>query len=315
MFIFPSIHKSQALDTKQKPKEENSQSLAILTPNYTVIIPDAIGGPIYISDRKDVLVANTGSLSGNIPIQTIDENGVSIYIVREGDTLSEIAELFNVSINTIKWENNLGKTLRAGQELRILPLTGVSHTVKKGDTFSKIASKYSVEIEDITIFNDIDAKSLKVGQKIIVPNGVKQTTSSRKTYSGTSRKINNAPTGYYIRPTNGRTSSPFGVRRGGYHYGIDIASPTGTPIVASASGTVVKTSCGSGYGICTIIKHNNGTQTLYAHNSRLFVRVGDNVKQGQKIANVGSTGRSTGPHVHFEIQNIKTGAKIRPPFK
>ena len=282
-----------------------------------VIIPDAIGGPIYINERKDILMANLGSLAGDTPtLQFENTNGVSLYIVRSGDTLSQIAELFDVSINTIKWENNIsGNTLKIGQELRILPVTGLSHTIKKGETFGKIANTYGVEIEDITIFNDLEATKLKIGTKIIVPNGVKKKVSSKKRSTAKSTKsVGRAQSGYYIRPTTGRSSSPFGPRSRGYHYGIDIASPIGTPIVASASGKVIRTSCGTGYGICTIIEHNNGTKTLYAHASRLFVKTGDTVKQGQKIANVGNTGRSTGPHIHFEIVNIRTGAKIRPPF-
>ena len=294
---------------------KNSQSIALLSPNFTIIVPDAVGGPNYTNAGNDVLVANTRSLLGDISTKNIeDTNGISLYIVRKGDTLSQIAELFDVSINTIKWENNIsGKNLKIGQELRILPVTGLTHTIKKGETFGKIARNYGVEIKDITIFNDLDAKSLKIGTKIIVPNGVKKRVVSRTRSSVKTTYSSRAPqSGYYIRPTIGRVSSWFGPRSRGYHYGLDIAAPTGTPIVAAASGKVIRTSCGTGYGICTILEHPNGTKTLYAHTSRLFVKTGDNVKQGQKIASVGSTGRSTGPHLHFEIQDIKTGAKKNP---
>ena len=316
LFTSLGVSISQASEILPQYSEDNSQTLSLLSPNFTVSIPEAIGGPVYLDERKDILMANIGSLAGDAPtIQFEDTNGVSLYIVRKGDTLSQIAELFDVSVNTITWENNVtAKNLKIGQELRILPVTGVSHTIKKGETFGKIAQTYDVEIDDITIFNDLDARNLKIGQKIIVPNGIKKTLV-QKTYakaSGTSQVVSKAQSGYYIKPTTGIVSSWFGPRSRGYHYGIDIANSIGTPIVAAASGTVLQTSCGTGYGICTILQHNNGTKTLYAHTSKLFVKTGDTVKQGQKIANLGNTGRSTGPHLHFEIIDTRTGAKKNP---
>lgn len=246
----------------------------------------------------------------------VDSSGIVEYIVQEGDTLSEIAEEFDISVNTIKWENDLGTTLKVGKELRILPVTGVRHTIKKGDTFAKIAKTYNVEVDDITIFNDIEDTELVVGQKIIVPNGVKSSTkaSSSPTAKNTSvtlGKLNSAK-GEYITPTSGVITSKMGSRNGRYHYGIDYGAPTGTPIVATRSGQVIKTSCGSGYGKCLVIKHDNGTQSLYAHANKLYVSTGTNVKQGQKIAVVGSTGRSTGPHLHFEIRNSSNGQALNP---
>jgi len=321
IFGFLNIHVSQASELTIKTSTENSQTLSLLAPNFTIVVPDAIGGPIYINERNDILLANIGALAGDEAITIENTNGVSLYIVRQGDTLSEVAELFDVSINTIKWENNIkGNTLRVGQELRILPLTGISHTIAKGESFGKIAQMYDVEVEDITIFNNLDPKSLKVGQKIIVPNGVKKevvvtkkTKKSGPTSFFAGLKEVYAPSsksGTYIRPISGRISSPFGPRSLGYHYGIDFAVPVGTPVVASASGTVVRTSCGSGYGTCLIIQHDD-TQTLYAHNSALLVSAGTQVKQGQMIAYSGNTGRSTGPHLHFEI--IKSnGQKLNP---
>ena len=292
----------------------NSQGMSLLTPSFSTQVPKAIGGPVapYIEDGT--LHPHIG-MSSTIATQVEqDEDGISYYIVQKGDTVSEIAELFGVSTNTITWENNIGKSIKPGQELKILPVTGIRHKIKKGDTISKIATTYDVEQEDVTIYNGIDESKLVVGELIIIPNGVKQKVSSPTvskttiTQSGTSSSVSN---GYYIRPTSGKTTSRFGPRSRGYHYGIDYGAPTGTPIVAAASGTVLKTSCGSGYGKCLVIQHDNGTQTLYAHASVLYVSSGTQVKQGQKIAAVGSTGRSTGPHLHFEI--IKSnGQKLNP---
>ncbi len=304
---------SQTL-SPQLHASDNSQQMSLLAPTFAYEVPKAIGGPDAPYIEEGMMHPYVGYTSSAVSNVEQDEDGISYYIVQEGDTLSEIAELFNVSTNTIKWENNLGSSIRAGKELRILPVTGIRHKVVKGDTISGIAQKYDVESDDITVYNGIDESKLIVGEKIIVPNGVKKkvvqktTSQSSRTYSVPSIP---AGSGYYIRPTSGRVTSNFGPRSLGYHYGIDYGAPTGTPIVASASGTVIKTTCGSGYGNCLIIGHDNGTRTLYAHASVLYVSTGTQVKQGQKIAAVGSTGRSTGPHLHFEI--IKSnGQKLNP---
>lgn len=286
--------------------DSNSQTMDILKPTYTVTIPEAYGGPseITVNSKLAFLVPQVGLSTGIRAINRpqIDSNGIIGYIVQKGDTLSEIAETYDVSINTIKWENNIGNSIKPGQELRILPVTGLRHTIAKGDTFGSIAKTYEVEISDITIYNNINETELTIGKKIIIPNGIKKTIVAplvnRKTNISRS---SSADASYYRRPTSGRVTSLFGPRSGRYHYGIDYGAPTGTPIVATADGVVTKTSCGSGYGKCLMVKHGNGTQSLYAHASKLYVGVGTQVKQGQKIAAVGSTGRSTGPHLHFEI--------------
>jgi len=306
---------SASILTSSADTSVNSQRLSLLRPNYSIEIPQAIGGPdeIRVNNKLALLSPQVGIGQDNVTQRIIkeDEDGMVIYVVQEGDSLSEIGELFDVSVNTIKWENKIGNTIKIGQELRILPITGVRHTVQKGDTFGTIAAKYDVEIEDITIFNDIDSTKLTLGNKILVPNGVKKSAVSTSAAKYTSKvsSSRSRSSGYYIRPTTGTTTSTFGPRKGTYHYGIDYGAATGTPIVATADGFVIKTSCGSGYGICLVIQHPNGTQSLYAHASRLYVNQGTRVVQGQKIAAVGSTGRSTGPHLHFEI--IESSGKKR----
>ncbi|MCI5051465.1 MAG: peptidoglycan DD-metalloendopeptidase family protein [Candidatus Pacebacteria bacterium] len=301
----------------------NSQTIDLLSPNYALTIPQAIGGPsdIVVNDRLALLSPQVGIVSGTETIQKVevDPSGIVTYVVQKGDTLSEIAEKFDVSVNTIKWENDLGKTLKVGKELRILPVTGIRHTIKKGDTFGGIAKRYGVETEDITVFNNIDATKLQPGKKIIIPNGVQPKASSSSRSSSVSAKVASVTTaslaaasGEYITPTAGPITSRMGPRYGRYHYGVDYGAPTGTPIVATRAGTITKTSCGSGYGKCLVIQHDNGTHSLYAHASRLYVTVGTQVKQGQKIAAVGSTGRSTGPHLHFEIRNSGNGRALNP---
>ena len=321
--LFHSIPSSASVLSAATPESISSQRMTLLSPSYAVEIPEAIGGPDepIVDNRLALLSPQVSIASGMTSLKNVevDPDGIIVYVVQDGDTLSQIAETFDVSINTIKWENELGKTIKPGQELRILPVTGVRHTIQKGDTFGKIAQLYDVEIEDITVFNDIDATKLVPGKKIIVPNGIIKAATTVKTSSGSgsssvsvsTSSSSSVSSGYYIRPTSGPTTSRFGPRKGSYHYGIDFGAGTGTPIVAAASGTVLKTTCGSGYGNCLVIQHDNGTQTLYAHASALYVNVGAKVTQGQKIAAVGSTGRSTGPHLHFEI--IKSnGSKMNP---
>lgn len=311
--LFVSDSNSQTIQSQNITKRsDNSQQMSLLAPSFAYEIPKAIGGPDAPYIEEGMMHPYIGYTSSAVANVEQDEDGISYYIVQKGDTLSEIAELFAVSTNTIKWENNLGSSIKTGQELRILPVTGVRHKVTKGDTIGSIAKQYDVEKEDITIYNGIDESKLVIGETIIVPNGVKRevekkSSKSSKSYSAPTISVGN---GYYIRPTSGMVTSNFGPRSLGYHYGIDYGAPTGTPIVASASGSV-KVGCGSGYGNCLIITHDNGTQTLYAHASVLYVSNGAQVKQGQKIAAVGSTGRSTGPHLHFEI--IKSnGQKLNP---
>lgn len=321
VWFFHSAPSNASVISSKSDTAMNSQRLTLLAPNYSVDIPGAIGGPsdIQVDNKLALLSPQIGIITGaaSMPNVDIDEDGIINYIVQEGDNLSQIAESFDVSINTIKWENNISGSIKPGQELRILPVTGVRHTIKKGDTFASIAKMYDVETEDITIFNNIDATKLIPGNKIIIPNGVKPSTvkasSGSSTGSSSSSSSSSVSNSYYIRPSKLPTTSTFGPRWGKYHYGIDFGGPIGSPIVATAAGKVVKTSCGSGYGKCLIIEHGNGTQSLYAHTSKILVSTGDTVSQGQKIAEVGNTGNVTGPHLHFEISE-KSGKKRNVNF-
>ena len=259
-------------------------------------------------------------------LENISNGGITVYEVQKGDTLSQIAEDFDVSVNTIRWENNIsGQSIRVGQKLDILPVTGVKHTVKKGDTFTGIVNKYDAELEDMLIFNGLSKDDpLKVGDIVFVPNGVIKTVAPKPSSSGSSGTTysnTKAPAGYYIRPATGRITSPYGPRKGGFHYGVDIGNKRGTPVVAAASGTVVnvinycvegKSSCGGRYGNYITIEHPNGTKTRYAHLGSVKVSVGQTVSQGQLIGAIGNTGRSTGPHLHFEVIN-SNGSTMRPP--
>ncbi|MFH0804388.1 MAG: peptidoglycan DD-metalloendopeptidase family protein [Candidatus Zambryskibacteria bacterium] len=229
---------------------------------------------------------------------------ISIYVVREGDTLSQIAEMFDVTVNTIKWGNNLSSnTLKVGDTLIILPISGVKHTVIKGDTLASVSKKYKGDIDEIVAYNNLQkGDSLAVGSVIIIPDGEVVVPPSYYGGSGSSGVKEYA--GYYMRPIVGGKKTQ-GIH--GYN-GVDLAAPIGTPLLASADGEVIIARAGGwngGYGNYIVIRHSNGTQTLYAHASKINVSAGDSVKQGNVIGSVGTSGKSTGPHVHFEIRGAK----------
>jgi len=247
------------------------------------------------------------SLDPEIDIPEMDE--ISVYVVSQGDTVQSIAKLFNVTSNTIIWANDLRKkSISVGDTLVILPINGIRHIVKKDDTLKKIAAIYKADVGDIELFNGVTQNTLlAVGQTILVPEGeiaepkkeIKKSAAKKKP---TTLALKSAvKVGYYIRPTNG-------LRTQGIHgrNAVDIASPIGTPVRASAEGTVILAKIGGwngGYGNYVVIRHPNGTQTLYAHLSVLYVNNGQVVTQGETIAGTGNSGRSTGPHLHFEIRN------------
>jgi len=230
---------------------------------------------------------------------------ISLYVVRSGDNLSQIATMFGVSVDTIRWSNDIkGNVITEGQTLVILPVSGVRHAVKKGDTLANIAKLYKADVGDIEHYNDIhDGESLKVGQIVIVPDGEVKAVEP----AGTSKILaSGGPSyaGYFTRPLVG------GVKSQGIHgyNGVDLAAPIGTPILASAGGSVIvsrNSGWNGGYGNYIVIAHNNGTQTLYSHASENIVFQGETVVKGQVIGFVGSTGKSTGPHLHFEIRGAK----------
>ncbi len=186
---------------------------------------------------------------------------------------------------------------------------GVYHTVQKGQTLYSIATAYGLDVKVLQRANHIgDPKKLKTGVRLWIP-GARRVLSVTISDKPQTQKSKSPPTvkprkGFLIWPTKGTLTSRFGMRNGRKHEGIDIAAPKGTPIHAAAEGEVVFSGWGpTGYGKMVIIKHKHHLTTLYAHNSKLIAKKGSWVKQGQKISLMGSTGRSSGPHLHFEVRN------------
>lgn len=233
------------------------------------------------------------------------------YEVQKGDTLSTIAKKFAITDDTIRWANNIsGDNITVGDSLKILPTTGISHKVESGDTVYSIAKKYQTNAQGIVDFpfNDFanpQTFSLVTGQIVIVPNGIKPSEQAQPQYVQRSY-IAQGPTSLsgagFTWPIHGEVSQFFSW----YHKALDITSPIGTPIAAATNGQVAQVYVGGwngGYGTHVIIQGDNGYQTLYAHMSAVNVSVGQSVSAGKTVVGwVGMTGRTTGPHVHFEVR-------------
>ena len=285
-----------------EPKEaRNSQTMDLLE-GYLNTNPAGVGGPALAIVDDTALISSGSDTGAFIDPGKSGTGEISIYVVHEGDTLGEIAEMFGVSTNTIIWANDLkSRTIREGQELVILPISSVRHTVKSGDTLKSIATKYKANLDEIISYNDIASDiKLAVGDTIIIPDGVLGGSSGAS--SGVTQTT--ASAGYYLRPINGGRKSQ-GIH--GYN-GVDLAASIGTPVMASASGKVLiarSSGYNGGYGLYIVVSHSNGTQTLYGHLSQVNVSVGESVEKGEVIGAIGNTGRSTGPHLHFEIRGAR----------
>lgn len=242
----------------------------------------------------------------------VSSEDTSVYVVRENDSIGAIAKMFNVSANTILWANELKKNdkLVPGTVLLILPVDGVEHTILKGQTLKGIAAKYKTEVEDIASFNGISPEAeLLAGETLIIPDGVMDSVEGNtkpavKSGGKTKDYYIKHPAkdlgGYFVNPVPG-----YKYKSQGLHgkNSVDLAAPLGTPIIAAASGTVTfaRNGWNGAYGNLIIIKHPNGVETLYSHLSKISTRSGAKVEKGEIIGYVGSTGRSTGPHLHFEV--------------
>lgn len=290
----------------EETKSVNSQTMTLLAPaTHTDPNPAKGGGDITVVGAA--LLPDAGPSGTLADIEDAHATQISTYMIRTGDTISSIAKMFGVSVNTILWANDLkkGNALKVGETLVILPVSGIQHTVVKGETLASIVKKYKGDAGEIADYNGLSENAtLAIGEVIIVPNGEIPIAPAQ---TGTIRSRQAVPSysGYYMHPLSNAGHKT----QGGHGYnGVDIGAPTGTPIVASASGEVVVSrdyGWNGGYGKYIVIKHPNGTQTLYAHNSSNIVVSGQTVVQGQVIGYVGNTGRSTGPHVHFEVRGAK----------
>jgi LysM repeat protein len=283
--------------------EQNSQNLVLL---QAVNSPD----PKATSTDEEIIIVDDNSLYSETAIPTdgknLDNDQISIYVVHQGDTLPAIAKMFGVTVNTIKWANDLtSNTVKAGQTLVILPISGIQHEVKKGDTLQSIAKLHKGDLDEIIQYNNLSKDDkLAIGDTVFVPDGEAIVVVSKPSSKNKVGASTPSYSGYYMRPIIG------GVKTQGVHghNGVDLASYRGANILASADGQVLiaRTSgYNGGYGLYVVIKHANGTQTLYGHLSSVLVKAGEYVTQGQVIGKMGNTGKSTGTHLHFEIRGAR----------
>lgn len=329
-FANPLETKAHAKTTQTVVNLQNATFLEVKLDEQRAFA-NSFGGPRITFDRDGSLIPDFSpySIDYEIAEVTTTSGQIIIYRVETGDTISEIAERYGISTNTIRWANGIrrGDNIRVGQELILLPITGIQVEVREGDTLSTVATRYAGDVEEIANYNnlDIDTK-LSIGQKIIIPDGElgaqetkttqqsssnTQTTRQQRTVTSTQQQTNSPSStvvakrkeleSFFVRPVEGIVTQ----RHHGPYGAFDIANKVGTPIVAMADGIVIiskDSGWNGGYGQYIVIKHTNNTQTLYAHLSKNDVTVGQRVTQGQKIGELGNTGRSTGPHLHFEVR-------------
>ncbi len=268
--------------------------------------------PIALATSGGALVPNRGPSGATIHTNSVVPDRISVYVVRSGDTMSEIAEMFGVSVNTIVWANNLKsvRDMRPGDMLAILPVSGIERTIVKGDTLKSLAKKYGADVDEIVAFNGLDpSEPLVIGSTVIIPGGeiVAPPAPVQRPRSPSSPIISGGGSflaGYYNNPV------PGAIIFQGIHgqNGVDLAAARGTPIYAAADGVVIivrNSGWNGGYGNYVVITHSNGTQTLYSHMKNAITSYGQSISAGQVIGYVGSTGRSTGPHLHFEVRGAE----------
>ncbi len=311
---------AQAAAVIQPPLLESQQNIPLPESGGEDQIPD---DTISLQVTDDAALVAPRNPIGVYADTTHDE--IIVYTVKSGDSPTGIAKRFGITLNTLLWANDLksASLIKVGDQVVILPVSGVQYKIKRGDTIESIAKRFKPKdetdiasvVSDILQFNGLAVnEDLEEGGTIIIPDGemaspvvmLSQKPKNTRPNLGLPEYI-----GYFLRPVlggyNARASraNPHGLH--GYN-GVDLATNYGSPIMASAEGTVIRAKTSGwngGYGKYVIITHPNGTQTLYAHMSSLLVQVGQRVVQGASIGYVGSTGNSTGPHVHFEIRGAR----------
>lgn len=291
----------------------------MIAPVIAQEMPGRSVDPWNIATPAVVLSATTDDPNTDTLISDKIRGEIIKYQIQPGDTVSTIAKKFGISEDTIRWQNDLKSkdSIKVGQTLEILPVTGILHKVQKGDTVNSIAKRYDTSAQGLvdfpynTFVND-ETFDLAIGQTIVVPDGVKPSEVLWQPTARVRQITPNAGTvvasGQFVWPTGGTVTQRFVW----YHKGIDIANNAGPAVLAADAGTVIVAGWqdNNGYGNRVIIDHGNGYRTLYGHLAQAYVNSGQTVKRGDAIGKMGSTGRSTGIHLHFEV--ISSGTYLNP---
>ena len=315
-----------------KDANKLAENQILLIPNTPEKTEDTLD---EVNRRKMIVAANNEKFE---PVR------VREYVVAPGDSLWSISHNLNVDTETIRGSNNFktSSALKPGVKLRIPNQDGVFYTLKDGEKIEDVAKRYRVSMTKTRLVNDeVDFSSLRTGDEIFLPgakpealreNKVAKVQETKKSEpakksapvkAASSSKPEKRQRGEvavrasgFRWPVMGRINSPFGwrqhpvTRRRDFHTGIDIKANRNDAIKAAGSGKVVYSGWMGGYGKVLVIEHSNGQSTLYAHCSTLLFGKGASVSSGQLIAKIGTTGRSTGPHLHFEVRN--GGSPVNP---
>ncbi len=256
------------------------------------------------------VLAPADPLTNLVPLS----GGLTKYRVRAGDTLSSIAAQFGISVETVRWANpDLKWSLRVGQEITVLPVSGVVYNVREGDSLESVAGRFQVDSEPLKQYNPDYQKTFAEGAgALIVPN-------ARPLKGAAAFSTAELPDlkGYFTLPARGWNWGELHERNA-----VDIANTCGTPVFAAAEGVVIpddrlgdgKTGWNEGYGTFVLVEHPNGTKTRYAHLETAAVALGDYVNQGDQVGTIGNTGNTHGPtgcHVHFEVHGAKNPFAVR----
>lgn len=226
----------------------------------------------------------------------------SVYYLQKDDTLMSVSKKMKVDVNILYGINNLNAAsqLAAGDKI-FIPASAASrvHIVQKGETLWEISRGYQLSLKDVLQANPtVNVRTVQIGTKINIP-----VTGKVISPAGTMEPSRGYISGaYYVWPLMGTITSAFGTRSSGYHHGIDISGNTGDPVKAAADGKVSFAGVKEVYGNTIMISHADGRVTLYAHLSAIYVKAGQAVAKGEKIGAVGTTGLTTGPHLHFEVR-------------
>ena len=294
---------------------ERENTSAFLLPDMEVTMFAAQTTGAFAETPELILVGGQGVLAATPPVTVTPQvlgailggfdSDISAeiikYAVEEEDTLSSIAEQFNISLNTILWVNDLSSDvkLNAGQELTILPVSGTLHLVRPSDTLSEIAGWYKADADDIVSFNGLaSAEEIYAGDLLVIPDGIQPSVLPQG-------RLTPIPNSYFIYPI----PAPHRITQGLHPYNaIDFSNgKCGESVYAAAGGTIQRTGYTSIGGRYVRILHPNGVVTYYGHLSSVLVQPGDRIFQGQVVGYTGNTGYTipagaAGCHLHFEVR-------------
>ncbi|MBQ2594443.1 MAG: M23 family metallopeptidase, partial [Candidatus Riflebacteria bacterium] len=324
------LKKPAPVVAKAKTQKKNDVETVELNLSKTMMRASTAAVSEPKNENEAILIPAIPAFAKSEELDSDDSVEYIVYKVAKGDNLSKIASKHNTTVAQIQNDNGIsGDKLKVGQSLKIQPnqklyrvikkenvakadvepeaKTIVNHKVQNGESLSIIAKKYNTTVRDIVNENNMTNTVLMAGQTIKVPE------KKKKNYKITTVSSKNKEKYAWKAPTKGWVSSPYGWRNHPvrkkriFHAGLDLAAPKGTAIYSVAPGRVIFAGTRGGYGKLVIISHENGLSTRYGHCSKILVKNGQFVKEGQLIAKVGATGVATGNHLHFEVRkNGKT---------